>query len=357
MELATQPTWSPRQTIRQFVGALILMGVLVGLFRLGMAIEPVANPREGVVANNAIRAATIFTGIAHFTIAFLFMWTDPRAATRESRKRILAALLIGGAVCASCFAVASVLQSFFLAGFVGLYFLTHEIRDEYLFSRTYGDIPGKGLGRNGAIRIIGAVLCVAAAIGWNYLFVKRTNRGGVKILRPWIDLDTLGIVERLIWWLVPLGIFVLVAAVLFVTTVRKSGRPIGKICREYWPLFIVYGGLALMLTADLRHRSALYLVVLFHVAAWWVFTTRRLAAKGRTGGPRELGWLEWFKRTQAGFQSLHIGLTLATVLLAVVWVYVFRKSEGNALAWIVTPGAFSYWTIMHVTVSFIPKPA
>jgi len=356
MESASTPAPGLRPTIRQFLAASLLMGTLVGLFRLGMAVEPVANKKEGVVAGNALRAATVFTGIAHFSIAFLFMWTDPRAANRESRKRILAALLIGASVCAVCLSIASAVPSFFLAGFVGLYFLTHEIRDEYFFSRTYRDVPEEGPGRDAVMRIIGGVISIAAAIGWNYLFVKRTNRGGVKFLRPGIDLRDLGTMERLTLWLVPVALFLLIAAALFVTTVRKSGRSPRQLWREYWPLITVYGGLALMLTADLRHQSTLYLVVLFHVAAWWVFTTRRLVLSGRAGSPRELGWLTWFKRTQAGFQSLHIGLTLATVLLAVAWVYVFKKSPGNALAWIVTPDAFSYWTIMHVTVSFVPKP-
>jgi len=55
-----------------------------------------------------------------------------------------------GAVCASCFAVASVLQSYFLAGFVGLYFLTHEIRHEYLFSGPMATSPTKALDESGS---------------------------------------------------------------------------------------------------------------------------------------------------------------------------------------------------------------
>jgi hypothetical protein len=94
------------------------------------------------------------------------------------------------------------------------------------------------------------------------------------------------------------------------------------------------------------------MIVCFHVAAWWVFTTRQLARRDRAAEPKGLAW---FRETQAGFQTLHLGLVVLIVAVAAVWAYAFDRSLANPLGWLVSQQAFPYWTIGHVTVSFVPK--
>jgi len=181
MELVNAPTWSPRKTIRQFVGARFSWGSSSASFRLGMAIEPVAESEEGVVAKTTrFRAATIFTGIAHFTIGLFFSCGPiPERPTRESRKRILAALLTGGRCAPPASPSRASSSPFFLAGFFGLYFLTTKSGTNTSSAGPMATSPTKGPWTNrGHPDHRRRIICVAAAIRGTILFVKRTKQGG-----------------------------------------------------------------------------------------------------------------------------------------------------------------------------------
>ena len=59
------------------------------------------------------------------------------------------------------------------------------------------------------------------------------------------------------------------------------------------------------------------------------------------------------RTTPAGFRVLHIGLALGLLLLGGVWMY--GLGGGTWLWTFLSAESFLYWTIMHITVSFVPR--
>jgi hypothetical protein len=53
-----------------------------------------------------------------------------------------------------------------------------------------------------------------------------------------------------------------------------------------------------------------------------------------------------------GFKTLHIAVV---VLMAVGLVWTLALGQTHSLAWLLAPESFLYWTIMHITVSFVPR--
>jgi hypothetical protein len=64
----------------------------------------------------------------------------------------------------------------------------------------------------------------------------------------------------------------------------------------------------------------------------------------------------WLRGTRRGFNLLHAGLALALVGAGVWWAYGFGNDPGvRPLHLLLSREAFPYWTIMHVSVSFVPR--
>lgn len=340
---------------RQIAWTALVMVVLIGGFRLLMAVEPVAHRRDGIVGGRPVSTAAILVGLAHFAIAFFFSMTSRAGSSKEVWRRLLLGLAAGAALCGILAVGIEVAPLLFPSVFVGVYFITHEVRDEYFFCRTLGSVPGGRFDRTGFLLFLGAVVFAGLSLYWQWPFIRPDHRGAA-ILRPVVDLSALSGPARALWRAVPSMVLIAVAAALFRLSLRRAGMGLGEFCRAYAPLCAVYLLLLALLFLAPRSERSIYLIVTFHVAAWWVFTSRHLARRGRRGSPRDLGWCAWFRETQAGFQTLHLGLVVGIVALAAVWTYGFDRFLGNPLAWLVSPQAFPYWTIGHVTVSFLPKP-
>jgi len=45
------------------------------------------------------------------------------------------------------------------------------------------------------------------------------------------------------------------------------------------------------------------------------------------------------------------------LVLSLVWLYRFDGAADNPLVWVAARQSFYYWTIMHVTISMVPKPS
>ena len=63
------------------------------------------------------------------------------------------------------------------------------------------------------------------------------------------------------------------------------------------------------------------------------------------------------RSTPGGFSFLHGGLVVLTLLGCAVAAYGFRNDASQSWFQLVpSRDAFPYWTIMHITLSFVPKP-
>jgi hypothetical protein len=121
---------------------------------------------------------------------------------------------------------------------------------------------------------------------------------------------------------------------------------------DHRPLVVVLAGLYLVLVAGLAVTGRAYAVVAVHVMVWFVFALRRVGARPR---PRPFTW-RWMRDTRAGFAALHGGVLAAVVAGAGLWALGFANaSEPAIFALLLARDSFPYWTIMHVTLSWIPR--
>ena len=340
-----------RPSIRQFAATAVFMGVLIGFFWLLDRLEPAEHHRAGIVAGRPVTMAAVFVGLAHFVVAFFFMVTGRAWSTRQAARRLFAGMVVAVGLCGVLAVGSDVAKIFFPSVFVGVYFVSHEVRDEYYFSTVLGDVPPGRLHRPAFLLLLGAVILGLLALMWNLPFLRPTHRG-IAILKPIVDLSTVQGSARAIWWAGPSMLLGAASAALFGGCLKKANMSAGEFFRTYSPLLVVYVVLTSLFFLAPKSEQSIYMIVCFHVAAWWVFMTRQLAKRDKTARPRGLAW---FRETQAGFQTLHVGLVLLILGAAAVWAYAFERSLANPLGWLVSHQAFPYWTIGHVTVSFVPK--
>lgn len=339
------------RTVRRFGLAVAFTFGLAALFH-GLGAGEAAIFGRARVLDSAFGSAMRFVGYAHFTIGFAFMASGAGMRSARGRGRILVALLIGVGLCALFLHSGSTgARPKLPAAAVMIYFLVHEFRDEFFFYRTYGEAAGERSGRATLALLLG-LGPVALAAAWSVQFVIPEGRDLV-----FVDADSHSASSLLLWWWGPVAGLLGVALFYFRALRRRWGSTAWSILRRDRPIWVVYLGIALAiaLAAPLGGRS--YSIVLLHVAAWWVFATAGLVRFGRREGLRTLGLWTWLRRSQRGFQALHVGLTIVFIGLALLWQYGFDGAPGHVLGAVGDPDAFYYWTIMHVTVSFVPKTA
>jgi hypothetical protein len=62
------------------------------------------------------------------------------------------------------------------------------------------------------------------------------------------------------------------------------------------------------------------------------------------------------RSTTAGFSALHLAVFLLVLGAGAVWAFAFRNSpETPVLASVLSKESFAYWTIVHVTLSWMPR--
>lgn len=350
--VADRPLMQTR-TYRRFVQTLLLaIGVFV-LFKLAGLAEASLTGRAAAI-DRTFFVATHCVGIAHFIIGLFFMATSRPMQTARGRVNILAAFLVGAGLC-WLYALGGGHAAYprLPVTFVYLYFLVHELRDEGFFYRQYKEAPDVGGRRSDiAIMLIGLFLGLFAFLWSVSILFWPQNRNLVWILDA-------GRLEGWRWALALLG----PAAVLGLGCVaclgwvrRRVGLSLAGLFGRDRPLWMVYVTLGLFALAVKPLGAEGQSIVLVHVCAWWVFVSAGLARFGERAGLGRLGLRGWLRRSQAGFQTLHVGLTLAVLVAVFFWTYRVGGLDSRWLAWIARPESFLYWTIVHVTLSFTPKP-
>ncbi len=111
-----------------------------------------------------------------------------------------------------------------------------------------------------------------------------------------------------------------------------------------------------VLVLDIVLNGCACAIVTLHVATWFVFVSRGFAGRPAPKPTPTTGSWDWMRRTRRGFLWLHSGLFVVIVGAAVLWACGFHNSSDQGALWVqLSKDAFPYWTIMHVTISFVPR--
>lgn len=348
---ALRDAWWNTRTVRGFLSTVLLLVALVGGLRLLAPIE-VELLGAGELTHRPFASAMQIVGLPHIVIGFLFMATSARMTNARSRLAIGAFVALGAGLC----------WLFFLAGgpdaeprlplvLLVLYFLVHAYRDEWHFYSQYGEERARPE-RNHLPWLLLGLFAVTFAVAWTAMTM--TGDPG-RNLRWIIDADSLAGVNRFALWTLPFCALSATAAFLLQKAKRRSGLGLRAMLSRDRPLWFVYLAIPIVVGICGLLSGKAHTLVLLHVIGWWVFATAMLTQRGRKTGPRTIGVWGWVRTTQSGFQTLHGVLALVFLVLLVVYFHNRGTLGDTALAWFLERDAFYYWTVMHVTVSFVPK--
>lgn len=287
--------------------------------------------------------------IPHFLIAILFTVTSRRM--RQTRTWATYLLLAaGGALLCWLFREAGGREGLVAKALFMLYFAVHEFRDETFFYVANGDAPpGCDARRLSAevLRLPAFALCVGVSL---FVLAASLPLRGAGRYAPAL-FGEIAAPARLALGVLPLLATGLWGYALF-------GRPgsARAYIRSHRPLVRVFLWISLLILADLLFYGRVRALITLHVTAWYVFTVHQLSRRAAPSPPsRPLSW-SWMRTTPRGFSFLHIGLFAAVVAAALMWAYGFRNGTAlRAFHLLLSREAFPYWTIMHISLSFLPR--
>ena len=341
-------------TERNWTLAVLFVGGLAALFGLVEALEIAAGRTDRATrfVYDAFETSTRTFAIAHILVGTAFLLSS-RTMERGSSRLWFGALAVAGIGLCWLFQAAGGRQAHVPAAIFYAYFFVHEFRDEAWFYRANGDAVGLDdeAARRDVLRLpalaLAILLCVFLVGGaWG---IGGTRRYGDQLLGSWPQgaRQALG------------AAFIAVTSVIVHLNVLGLRRRHGSVLaflRSHRPIVFVYVGTFFLIFVGAVFTGRLSLIVALHVAAWYVFATRRLKAAPQGAVAARPGTWRWMRTTQTGFQTLHLGLFAAVVGLAVVWAYVYGNDPSNRVLWVlVSRDAFPFWTILHVTLSFTPR--
>jgi hypothetical protein len=291
-------------------------------------------------------------GIPHFVIAVLFLLTSRRMKQRRNQVLFAGLTVLGVGLC-WLFRQAGGHLSPFAVFIFYFYFLIHGFRDDAHFYRTYGDMPREGAEAHDRIVLVLQCLLIGLlfSLFWpTYAHVAATDyRRADPILGSFFPASWPFVLKLGSMFLPMAG----VAAVALHRIARRMPGGWAGLWRSHQPLLVVYLlSLAVLVAAMLGGPGAFDVWVLNHFVVWFLFALylmRRFPPKEPVKG----AWA-WVRTNRRGFMVLHFGLAAVVAGLMAVSVYAFGQRE-TPLDWIVGKESFFYWTILHVTWSFVPR--
>lgn len=333
-----------------WIGAALTLGLVLlfqGVFYVEREVWKLTGSQR--LVENASEAAMRYFTIPHIIIGFLFSVSAPRNQSRERRRIIGGLLLLGAALCYLYYRLDGYRDPT-VAILVYAYFLVHEMRDEAFFYSLLGESPPvSDKARFG--RLVYGLMAVTlgglAVVAWPAIAYGLIPRAQAIALNP-----AMAPVLRAAAAFAPLAVW-MVAAQRFMhrfAVAEADGTVLGLL-RRHAPLFRLFGGVMLMLGVAMILARRPYAIILLHVSVWYVFTCHMFTVRPAAAPPRD--WWSWMRTTPAGFRVLHIGLALGLLLLGGVWMY--GLGGGTWLWTFLSAESFLYWTIMHITVSFVPR--
>jgi hypothetical protein len=300
-------------------------------------------PQHAQLIWSPVETLTRFLAIAHTIVATLFLLSSRRVRTPAGLRWITGLAALGVLLCLGFSAMGGLGAALGVVAFFA-YFLAHEVRDELFFYRITGDAPrtrrDRAPWRWVALLVAGIMVTFAVA----FLAGARARRLGVVGPLP---------LPQMLIALTMLG----VGAAVGLAAVRRLIRDAGGWRRALAadrPLIVVLGGLYLVLMGGFVVTGRGYMFVAVHVTVWFVFALRRMEAPAGLP-PRPFTW-PWLRATRPGFITLHGGVMAAVVVAAACWAFGFANASEPALfGMILSRESFPYWTIMHVTLSWLPR--
>ncbi|MDJ0975904.1 MAG: hypothetical protein QNJ98_15705 [Planctomycetota bacterium] len=334
--------------------AIVVGGTLLTALVLWVEKQMGVTNRSERLVGNAVESFMRFLALPHFLLAILFMSTSRGMRTPRAWIWFVGLTGLGVGLCFA-FGHAGGRAAYLPNALFLTYFLVHEFRDQAFFYRANGDVPGgtdAGTMRWDLLRV---PLLGLAAIAAAFLMGSAFSIGGARRYTEAVYGST------------PVGLryalgvlaVVLVAGACHLTKrswdKRYEGGALGFV-RLHRPLFFVFGGILAVLVLDIILNGRAYAIVTLHVAAWYVFVTRGFAKRPAPNPVPKAGTWRWMRSTRRGFLYLHNGLFVVIVAAAVLWAYGFHNSSEQSALWVLlSKDAFPYWTIMHVTISFVPR--
>ncbi len=339
-----------------FLKAMIGTTLIVFIFWVGYYIERNVlhrHPESIRFIREASEAAMRYITIPHVIIGFMFMWSSPKNQSRGKRAWIFGLLALG-AVLSTLYGMGGGKTNVILYLGVYLAFLVHELRDEAMFYTILGDAPpikDRVVFGKMVTTLIALMVAAMACLVWA-LVPFGVYRAKTTIHESALFDGSLSLIAKVLLSAVPM----MAVAGGFHVTLKRSAARLGyanvtTLVQTHATLFRVMIGVVSVLGLALLIVQRPYALILFHVVAWYIFASHQL-----TKHPPKIAtkgvWL-WMRTTVTGFRTLHIGMALVLMAIGLVWTLVLGQTPY--LSWLLSPEAFLYWTIMHITVSFVPR--
>jgi hypothetical protein len=342
--------WGRRYlSLRSFLCTASLTAILIGALRALAPMEHALFPGMAL-SDSPFPNLMLILGLPHIVIGFLYSATSKRRASARGRLALAAAGLIGVAL-ACAFHRAGGPSGGWRMILVSLYFLVHTYRDEFHFyRRSRNDVPGPD-SLCTALLAIGFYAGLAAAAWTIYVFTGAAAHD----LRHTADPRLLARSSRAALWLLPCLLFAAIAVLSVRSAVRRGQASLHRLLLRDSPLWCVYLSIPALCFLAVPFGGKLYAIVLLHVVGWWTFATHTQAAGDAPSAPHLAGLWRWMRTTQKGFQLLHGAMVAGLAVLMLYFIHAPDHLGGTGLDRILTPGAFYYWTIVHVTMSFAPQ--
>lgn len=311
----------------------------------------------------ASEAAMRYITIPHIVIGFLFLVSSKNNRSLRSRLWTVGLLALGVLLCGLYYRGGGRTDLVLSVG-VYFYFLVHELRDEAMFYTVLGEaapIPDKKLFKNFIRWMVALIVCsllafvLAAAPTGFYVQKMTASDTGLASLglahTAWFD-GSLSTPIKIIAGGLPL----VIVSAGYVYVLRKYSRAFGfnnvkSFMQTYDKLFFVMFGVAAVLGLVILLTQRFYALILFHVVAWYVFASYQFNRHPPKEPPKN--WWVWMRTTPRGFKTLHIGMAAILMIVGLVWTLGFNLHPS--MNWLLAPESFLYWTIMHITVSFVPR--
>jgi hypothetical protein len=289
----------------------------------------------------------------------LFSVTASRNRTPRRQLLILASLLAGVAVCWGYAHLGRWLPSvelltqkpaylgdstFTMTLLIYIYFFIHELRDQAFFYATLGDAPPIRDGRRFAWLVRGLIALTILAVGV-VLWVLAVYNAFAKVqgILPsgtsWALRLALAAAPAVLWLLLGYGLLFWYA--------RAKRQRVAEVVRNHAPLLRVLAGEVVVLLVAMALTGRAYALLVLHFTVWYVFVCHKLKTQPRP--PSVQGWWTWMRSTPLGFQTLHNGLAGLAITAGLIGVYAFGSPSFVLGQWLI------YWTIIHITMSFMPR--